>query len=76
MPLAVRELPAAKAASIVHHGAFSRIGEAYLGVLHWVDANGYRKAGPPRELFIQVSQPASRDDESNVAEIQVPVEKA
>jgi DNA-binding transcriptional MerR regulator len=75
MPLAVRELPAAKAASIVHHGAFSRIGEAYLGVLHWVDANGYRKAGPPRELFIQVSQPASRDDESNVAEIQVPVEK-
>jgi DNA-binding transcriptional MerR regulator/predicted transcriptional regulator YdeE len=75
-PLSVRQLPAATAASIVHHGAFNRISEAYLAVLHWMDANGYRKAGPARELFLHVSQPASRDDESNVTEIQVPVEKA
>jgi effector-binding domain-containing protein len=44
-------------------------------LLHWIDANGYRQAGPTRELFLHVSQPASRDDESNVTEIQVPVEK-
>lgn len=75
-PLSVRELPAVTAASIVHHGAFSRIGEAYQAVLHWIDANGYRQAGPARELFLHVSQPASREDESNVTEIQVPVEKA
>jgi DNA-binding transcriptional MerR regulator len=75
-PLSVRELPATTAASIVHHGAFSRVSEAYLAVLHWMDANGYRQAGPARELFLHVSQPASRDDESNVTEIQVPVEKA
>lgn len=75
-PLSVRELPATAAASIVHHGAFSRVSEAYLAVLHWMDANGYRQAGPARELFLHVSQPASRDDESNVTEIQVPVEKA
>ena len=74
-PLSVRELPSATAASIVHHGAFSRISEAYQAVLHWIDANGYRQAGPTRELFLHVSQPASRDDESNVTEIQVPVEK-
>ena len=74
-PLSVRELPPATAASIVHHGAFSRVSEAYLAVLHWMDANGYRQAGPARQLFLHVSQPASRDDESNVTEIQVPVEK-
>jgi effector-binding domain-containing protein len=75
-PLSVRELPAATAASIVHHGAFNRIGEAFLSLLHWIEANGYRQAGPARELFLHVTQPASRDDESNVTEIQVPVEKA
>jgi effector-binding domain-containing protein len=75
-PLSVRELPSVMAASIVHYGAFSRIAEAYLAVLHWMDANGYRKAGPTRELFLHVSQPVSRDDESNVTEIQVPVVKA
>jgi effector-binding domain-containing protein len=75
-PLSVRELPRVTAASIVQHGAFNRIAEAYLAVLHWMDANGYRKAGPTRKLFLHVSQPVSRDDESNVTEIQVPVEKA
>lgn len=75
-PLSVRELPAATAASFVHHGAFNRIGEAYQALLHWIEANGYCQAGPARELFLHVSQPASRDDDSNVTEIQVPVEKA
>jgi len=74
-PIAVRELPAANVASIVHHGAFSRIGEAYLALLHWMDANEYRSAGPMRQVFHRVSMPASRDDESNVTEIQVPVER-
>ena len=75
-PLSVRELPRVTAASVVHHGAFNRIAEAYQALLQWMDANGYRQAGPARELFLHVSQPVSRDDESNVTEIQVPVEKA
>ena len=75
-PLSVRELPRVTAASIVHHGAFSRVAEGYLAVLKWMDANGYRQAGPARELFLHVSQPVSRNDESNVTEIQVPVDKA
>lgn len=72
----VRQLPAATVASIVHHGAFSRISEVYLAILHWIEANEYRQAGPMRELFLRVSAPVSRDDESNITEIQVPVGKA
>jgi effector-binding domain-containing protein len=71
----VRELPGATVASIVHHGAFGRIREAYMAILHWIDVNEYRQAGPMRELFLRVSVPVSRDDESNVTEIQIPVGK-
>jgi DNA-binding transcriptional MerR regulator/predicted transcriptional regulator YdeE len=74
-PLKVYELPAATVASVIHHGPFSRVSEAYEALLRWIEANGYRKAGPTRELFIHVSVPATREDPSNVTEIQVPVEK-
>jgi len=74
-PLHCYQLPAATIASVVHHGAFSRIGEAYTALLRWVEANHYHACGPTRELFLRVNQPASRDDASNVTEIQVPVRK-
>jgi DNA-binding transcriptional MerR regulator len=74
-PVAIRELPAATVASIVHHGSFARIREAYTAILHWIDANEYRQAGPMRVLFLRVSSPTTREDESNVTEIQVPVAK-
>jgi effector-binding domain-containing protein len=73
--LQVRELPSCQAASVVHHGAFNRIGEAYVGLLQWIDASGYRVAGPVREIFLHINTPVSREDESNVTEIQVPVDK-
>jgi DNA-binding transcriptional MerR regulator len=75
-PLRCYQLPPVTVASAVHHGAFNRIGEAYTALLRWVEANRYHPCGPTRELFLHVNVPASRDDESNVTEIQVPVEKA
>ena len=74
-PLRCYQLPAVTVASVVHRGAFSRIGEAYMDLLGWVEANGYHLWGPSRELFLHVNPPASRDDRSNVTEIQVPVRK-
>jgi effector-binding domain-containing protein len=74
-PLHCYQLPPATVASVVHYGAFNRIGEAYTALLRWVEANCYRPSGPTREIFLHVNVPASRDDESNVTEIQVPVEK-
>jgi DNA-binding transcriptional MerR regulator len=74
-PLRCYQLPAVSVACVVHHGAFNRIGEAYTDLLRWVEANSYHACGPTRELFLHVNQPASRDDSSNVTEIQVPVRK-
>jgi DNA-binding transcriptional MerR regulator len=74
-PLRCYQLSAVTLASVVHHGAFNRIGEAYTDQLRWVEANHYNPYGPTRELFLHVNQPASRDDSSNVTEIQVPVRK-
>jgi DNA-binding transcriptional MerR regulator/predicted transcriptional regulator YdeE len=74
-PLTVYQLPEATVASVIHNGAFNRIGEAYEALLRWIETNGYRPAGSAREIFLHLSQPVSRNDESNVTEIQVPVEK-
>ena len=74
-PLKCYQLPAVSVASVVHHGPFSRIAEAYGALLRWIEANRYCPTGPTREIFLQISVPVSRDDESNVTEIQVPVSK-
>ncbi|HKF46491.1 MAG TPA: MerR family transcriptional regulator [Terracidiphilus sp.] len=73
-PLRCYQLPPATVASVVHHGAFNRIAEAYADLLRWVEANRYHPCGPTREIFLHVAQPVTRDDSSNVTEIQVPVE--
>lgn len=59
-------------ASTIHKGAFNNVGEAYDALMKWVEANGYRPAGPARELYHQFD----RDDTSkHVTEIQIPVAK-
>jgi DNA-binding transcriptional MerR regulator len=72
----IHKLPPTTVASVVHHGAYNRLSEAYDSLLRWVGGNGYKIAAPPRELYLQVSRPVRLDDESYVTEIQVPVEKA
>jgi effector-binding domain-containing protein len=74
-PLHIYQLPQATVTSVVHHGAFNRIGEAYEALLRWIETSGYRPTGPAREIFLHLSQPVSRDDESNITEIQVPIER-
>jgi len=72
----VHELPAATMATTVHHGSYVTLGEAHAAVLTWIEANGYRIAGPDRELNLYHSMPIRLDDPSYVTEIQYPVEKA
>ena len=70
-----RELPAVEAmACIVHEGSFDALGETYTQLMTWIEANGYRIAGPNREVYIQWAQPGE-DPSGNITEIQFPVEK-
>lgn len=70
----VIELPGVEMmASVIHHGSFSTLAQAYQALFLWIEANGYQISGPIRELNLAYER---RGDQSKfVTEIQVPVEK-
>jgi DNA-binding transcriptional MerR regulator len=70
----VVELPAVEAmASVIHHGSFSTMHQAYNAILPWIEANGYHIRGPNRELNLEFE--SGGDESTFVTEIQFPVEK-
>jgi effector-binding domain-containing protein len=71
----VYELPGCTVASIIHAGAFQTLNTSYRAIAAWIGANGYAPAGPARELYLKMGQPARHDDESYITEIQIPVTK-
>jgi DNA-binding transcriptional MerR regulator/predicted transcriptional regulator YdeE len=71
----VHELPACTMAATLHHGSYNTIGAAHAAILTWIEANGYRIAGPDRELNLYHAMPIRLDDPSYITEIQYPVEK-
>ena len=72
----VYELPAVQTmACVVHHGPFVTINEAYQALFKWAQVNGYRIAGPCREVYLRTAEHGSQMDANTVTEIQFPVEK-
>ncbi len=70
----VSELPAVETmASVIHHGSFSTLNQAYGALFSWIEANGYRISGPNRELNLEYER--GGDQSKFVTEIQFPVEK-
>jgi len=69
----VYELPATQVVSIVHHGAFENFKQEHLALLTWIEANGYRIAGPYREIYINHNRANMAE---SATEIQYPVEKS
>jgi DNA-binding transcriptional MerR regulator len=61
----------ATAACIIHHGSFDTINQSYSALATWMEANGYRVAGHPREVYLA----APEEGRPPVTEIQFPVEK-
>ena len=83
----VRELERIpSAACVVHRGDYATIYQAYNALLGWTDANGYRLAGPVREVYLSFSADGlgfelpstylAKDAAAFVTELQLPVEKA
>jgi len=72
-----RELAGATMASVIHHGPYLTIHEAYNALNRWIDANGYQIVGSAREVNLQPPAEAGLQTDPNcVTEIQFPVEKA
>jgi len=70
----VGELPAVETmASVIHHGSFSTLNQAYNAMSTWIEANGYHISGPTRELNLEYER--GGDQAKFVTEVQFPVEK-
>ena len=70
----VTELPAVETmASVIHHGSFSTMNQAYNAILKWIETNDYHVSGPNRELNLEYER--GGDQSKFVTEIQFPVEK-
>ena len=68
----IEELPAvAQMASVVHHGPFATLPQAYGALFTWIEANGYQISGPSREVYLQYERDG--DQAQYVTEIQAPV---
>ncbi|BCL17393.1 GyrI-like domain-containing protein [Micromonospora sagamiensis] len=70
--LRVRDLPPIdQAATIVHRGSMETVVPTAQTLTRWIDGNGYRATGYPREVTLEC--PANRDDW--VTELQAPVSR-
>ncbi len=73
--LVLHELPAVESmACAVHPSGLDGLADAGRALLTWVEENGYRVAGPSREVYYQ-SPAAGEPDEAAVVEVQLPVQK-
>jgi DNA-binding transcriptional MerR regulator/effector-binding domain-containing protein len=73
--LQFRHLPAVSTmATFVVQGSTADMHIGYSAIGQWAEVNGYRFAGPPRELFLRLPQAADMSDA--ITEIQYPVAPA
>lgn len=70
-----KELPKGAFACLTHSGPIEKIPEAYRAVLQWVEENGYRIAGPAREVHHKGMGGRQGSQVEYIVEIQFPVRK-
>lgn len=72
----VRELPGMETmACVIHQGSYETIGQAYIALLAWVEANNYQAAGPNREVYLVGPGAGGTEPATYVTEVQLPVTK-
>jgi len=67
--LSVADLPATRAATVVHRGAIDGVLPSWQALVRWLDTHGHRSAGPQRELYLEVPE----DPDGWVTELQEPI---
>lgn len=68
----LRRTEPTRTARTVHHGDYSRLGQAYDTLQRWLSDSGYRPIGPPTELYL-VGPEAAVIPGDLVTEIRIPV---
>ena len=69
----ITDLPEiAQAATIVHRGSMDNVMATIQTLARWIDANGYRGSGYPRELYLEFPD----DQDKWVTELQEPITPA
>ncbi len=75
-PVRVVDLPAVpQMASTIHHGSYDGLSAAYQAFMAWIQSNGYRIAGPNREIYLRNLADDGVTPDDLVTEMQFPVEK-
>ena len=70
--LTPKDLPVIEtAATTIHKGDYATLDQSYGMIASWIEANGYKVAGPPREVYLT----APGDAAGQLTEIQFPIEK-
>jgi len=68
---AIVDLPAVPAAAtLIHRGSMDHVDQSFQTLAKWIDENGYRTDGNPREVYIDYDPD---DAENGVTELQIPV---
>lgn len=62
-------------ACTVHRGYYPDIKHAYKALLHWLEENGYQKAGPIRTVYLELGA-RTMTHGPEVTELQLPVTRA
>jgi effector-binding domain-containing protein len=68
-----KELPGGLVASAMHRGPYNQAFVTYQEIDAWAKENGYRYAGPPREIYY--NDPSQVEPSELLTEIQFPVTK-
>ena len=73
----VMELAKSEVAYAVHHGSYSGLPLAKQAVFAWIEANGYRRAGAIREVYLHhdPEHQVNEDSPRHITEVQFPVVK-
>lgn len=73
--IVVHDLPGGLMASTVHHGSYATLSQGFDALLPWIKENGYRVAGPGRDVYHQSTTGGNQNDPNCVTEILFPVER-
>ena len=69
----VREIPATRWASIIHHGSYRKASQSYERLETWIQARSLRVSGPAEEVYLT---DVSEANEEQRIEIRLPVSTA